>query len=149
MSCLETDRRLAIWTAQTRSMKFWSLCFWSLGASSPPQSLIRMMGRWMVQITLQLFALNFLRVAVPQLRGMSDTQEGSSVRAMSAQMASMMSSPRMAPVVELVFPFCTDFPARVVFSSTCLNIELISYWRVEHVPMQRWQHTAHLLCKAH
>ncbi len=146
MSCLETNHRLAIWMAQTRSMKFWSLCFWS---SSPPQSLIRMIGRWMVQITLQLFALNFLCVAVPQLRGTSNTQEGSSVRAMSAQTASMMSSPRTVPVVELVFPFCTDFPARVAFSSTCLNIELISYWRVEHVPMQRRQRTACLLCKAH
>jgi len=125
MSCFETDHRLAIWTAQLKSMKFWSLSFRSSGASSPPQSLIRVMGRWTVQITLQLFALSFPRVVVPQLWGTSVTQEGSSVTAMSNQTASIMSFPRKALVrgVDPVFPFCIVFPREQALSSTCLNIE--------------------------
>jgi hypothetical protein len=148
MSCLETERRLAIWTAQTKSMKFWSLCFRSSGAPSPPQSLIKVMGRWTVQITLQLFALSFPRVVVPQLRGTSVTHEGSSVRAMSAQIASIMSFPRAAPVVE-VFPFFAEFPGKRVLSSTCLKIECSSHWCVTHVPMRRRRYTARLLCEVH
>ena len=123
MSCWETDRRLVIWTAQTKSIKFWSLDFWSSDASSPPQSLIRVIGRCMAQITLQLFELSFPCVAVPQLRGASVTQEGSSVRAMLAQMASMMSFPRTAPDLELTFPFCRESAGGREFSSTCQNIQ--------------------------
>src|ERR1700761_1029373 len=103
-------------------MKFWSLSFRSSGASSPPQSLIKVIGRWMVQITLQLFALSFPCVLVPQLRGTSVTQEGSSVRAMSDQTASIMSLPRRA-FVELVFSFCTESPSERAFFSTYLNNE--------------------------
>ena len=122
MLFLEIDHRLVIWTAQTKSMKFSSLHFWSSGVSSPPQSLIRVIGRWTVQMTLQLFALSFLWAAVAQLWGTPVTQERSSVCFMSTQMASMTSFPRMAPVVELVFLPCPEFSGDRTCSSTWCKI---------------------------
>jgi len=53
----------------------------------------------MVQITLQLFALSLPRVAVPQFEGVFKTQDRSSVRAMSSQIASMTSLPSTAPLL--------------------------------------------------
>src|ERR1700761_5852603 len=99
-------------------MKFSSLLFLSSGASSLPQSLIKVMGRWTVQITLQLFALSLPHVGVPQLLGTSETQDGSSVRAMSAQTASITSFPRTAPVVGATFALCAECSGIRTFAST-------------------------------
>src|ERR1700761_2451777 len=78
-------------------MKFSNMALRLSGVSSLPHSLINIMGRWTVQITLQLFALSLPRAAVPQFDGAFVTQDGSSVRAMSAQTASMTSLPSTAP----------------------------------------------------
>ncbi len=89
----------------TKSMKFSNMAFWLSGTSPPPQSLINVIGRWMVQTTLQLFALSLPRAAVPQFEGAFVTQDRSSVRAMSAQIASITSLPSTAPLPGETFCF--------------------------------------------
>src|ERR1700761_7641601 len=90
-------------------MKFSNCLFQTSGALSIPHSQIKVMGRWMVQMTCQLFALSFPHDSVPQSEGTSVTQDRSSVRAMSSQTASMMSLPRMAPELrEESFRFFTE-----------------------------------------
>src|SRR6266571_2378058 len=126
----------------TKSMKFSSLFFQSSGAWSPSQSLIKVIGRCTVQITLQLFALSLPRAAVPQLQGTSVTQDGSSVRAMSAQMASITSFPRTAPGRSSLCPLGRMFQNKVV----CLYlIRTEIHHHIEntttYVPKQRWQST--------
>jgi len=81
------------------------MAFWLLGTSPPPQSLINVIGRWMVQMTLQLFALNLPCATVPQFKGAFVTQDGSSVRVMSAQIASITSLPSTTPLLGETFCF--------------------------------------------
>jgi hypothetical protein len=128
-------------------MKFSSFLFRSSGAPSPPHNLIKVMGRWTVQMTLQLFAVSLPHVAVPQLGGTSVTQDGSSHRAMSSQTASMTSLPRIAlEVREEAFRFFEECSSGT-FTSTYAKMGLVPHqdkYRTKYIagiPKLWLQHT--------